>query len=93
MQELNSNSYSEDMQNRDKLFVIKKFGLKSDEFECLMNITKRDHLEFKTEIKLERFFNNTLILINQINTFFSYLLNPIKFLKYLKYKFYNLRHN
>lgn len=49
LKELNNNTYTEELQNQDKLYFIKKFGLSLEEFEEIMNRPIQRHEDFPME--------------------------------------------
>jgi N-acetyl sugar amidotransferase len=54
LKELELPLYKADDLKQDKEYVLKKFGLSSDDFEAIMKVAPRKHEEFKTDTKLKQ---------------------------------------
>lgn len=52
LQELENETYPADLQEQDRQYVIKKFGLTEDEFEAIMNLPKKTFWDYPSYFKL-----------------------------------------
>ena len=87
LEKLEKNTYTEGLQEKDKIYVLKKLGLSEDDFGEYINGVCREHDEFLTETKLVSFESNFLQIIDG---FCHYAVRPIELLKFIKYKFHRL---
>ena len=82
LSELKCEPYPKNLQNADKKYVQKKLGISDEQFVEIMNTPRREHSEFKTEIKLRKMWDKK---IENFEEFVHYLIHPIEALKYMKY--------
>ena len=82
LSELKCEPYPKNLQNADKKYVQKKLGISDEQFIEIMNSPRREHSEFKTEIKLRKMWDKK---IDNFEEFVHYLIHPIEALKYVKY--------
>ena len=57
---LESDSINNDLLTNDRLYILKKFNLSENEFNLYMSMPKRSHFDFKSEIKIKRFYNSLI---------------------------------
>ena len=50
LSELQKPTYDPDLQEQDKVYVAKKLGFSDAEFEDLLSLPNRDHLEFGNDL-------------------------------------------
>jgi len=60
LQELGKPLYDERELQQDKEYVIKKFGLTAEEFEAIMQLPRRKHEEFATDLKMRESYMRLL---------------------------------
>lgn len=52
LEELKKDTYPKEMQEQDKIFLLKKFGITDDEFEAIMNAPKKTYWDYPSYGKI-----------------------------------------
>ncbi len=69
--ELNEPTYDPQLQERDKVYVAKKLGFSTDEFEAVLSLPNRSHSDFPTDESARKRFQQVQRFLSPVYQFFG----------------------
>jgi N-acetyl sugar amidotransferase len=66
---------SEEMMKKDKEYVLKKLGLTNEEFEKIMALPIKSHLDYKSNVKMAKFITGIFKILRSLGSIYKFRKN------------------